>query len=307
MAEAQHLPVYEELVNNHEVEYIAGGATQNVFRVYQWMMQTETPAATFLGCVGNDKFGEELKKSAEKDGLHIEYQIDETAPTGTCAVLVVGKERSLIANLGAANNYSDAHFKSEKIQTLFKKAQFYYFSGFFLTVQPGTMAEVGKHASEENKIFSLNLSAPFVIQFFKDKLEAVLPYTDFLFGNEEEAKIFAASNGWEAVDVPEIARLASLLPKANEARKRTVVFTQGPHTVCVASEGQVHEIPVNHVEVEKIVDTNGAGDAFCGGFLAGLVQGKEVDECVRGGIYTSSTIIQHSGCTFPPKPDFKWN
>jgi adenosine kinase len=306
MAEAKQLPVYEELVNNYDVEYIAGGATQNVFRVYQWMMQTETPAATFLGCVGNDKFGQELKSSAEKDGLHIEYQIDEKAPTGTCAVLVVGKERSLIANLGAANNYSHEHFKSENIQTLFKKAQFYYFSGFFLTVQPQTMVEVGQHASQENKIFGLNLSAPFVIQFFKEKLDAVLPYTDYLFGNEEEAKIFAAAQGWETVDVPEIAAKASLLPKDNGNRKRTVVFTQGPHTVCIGYDGKVHEIPVLKIDVEKIVDTNGAGDAFCGGFLAGLVQGKEVDECVRAGIYTSSTIIQYPGCTFPSKPEFQW-
>jgi adenosine kinase len=307
MAEDKHLPIYEELVQNYKVDYIAGGATQNVFRVFQWMMQTETPAATFLGCVGNDKFGHELKKSAEKDGLHVEYQVDEKTPTGTCAVLVVGKERSLIANLGAANNYSHEHFKSEKIQSLFKKARFYYFSGFFLTVQPQTMVEVGQHACEENKIFCLNLSAPFVIQFFKDKLEAVLPYTDYLFGNEEEAKIFAASQGWESVDVPDITAKASLLPKANGNRKRTVVFTQGPHNVCVGYDGKVHEIPVKRLDPDLIVDTNGAGDAFCGGFLAGLVQGKDVDECVRAGIYTSSTIIQYSGCTFPAKPDFHWN
>jgi adenosine kinase len=307
MAEEKQLPIYDELVKNYDVNYIAGGATQNVFRVFQWLMQTEKPAATFLGCVGNDKFGEELKKSAEKDGLHIEYQIDDKAPTGTCAVLVVGKERSLIANLGAANNYSNDHFNSEKIQHYFKKARFYYFSGFFLTVQPQTMVEVGKHAAEENKVFCLNLSAPFVIQFFKDKLDAVLPYTDYLFGNEEEAKIFAAAQGWETVDVPEVARLASLMDKANSKRKRTVVFTQGPHTVCVAHDGHVHEIPVKKIDVDKIIDTNGAGDAFCGGFLAGLVQDKHVDECVRAGVYTSSTIIQYSGCTFPSKPDFTFN
>ncbi len=33
------------------------------------------------------------------------YQIDESAPTGTCGVAILGGERSLVANLGAANNY----------------------------------------------------------------------------------------------------------------------------------------------------------------------------------------------------------
>lgn len=37
--------------------------------------------------------------------------MDEAAPTGTCAVCVVGGERSLIANLSAANCYKADHLK----------------------------------------------------------------------------------------------------------------------------------------------------------------------------------------------------
>jgi adenosine kinase len=31
--------------------------------------------------------------------------VDEATPTGTCAACIVGGERSLVANLAAANNY----------------------------------------------------------------------------------------------------------------------------------------------------------------------------------------------------------
>lgn len=31
--------------------------------------------------------------------------VDPTTPTGTCAACIVGGERSLVANLAAANNY----------------------------------------------------------------------------------------------------------------------------------------------------------------------------------------------------------
>lgn len=31
--------------------------------------------------------------------------MDDSAPTGTCGVCILGGERSLVANLGAANNY----------------------------------------------------------------------------------------------------------------------------------------------------------------------------------------------------------
>lgn len=58
------------------------------------------------------------------------------------------------------------------------------------------------------------------------------------------------------------------------------------------------------MEKEEIVDTNGAGDAFVGGFIAQLVMGKSLDVCVRSGIYTARHIIQQSGCTFVGEPDF---
>ena len=37
--------------------------------------------------------------------LQAHYMVDESTPTGTCAACIVGGERSLVANLAAANNY----------------------------------------------------------------------------------------------------------------------------------------------------------------------------------------------------------
>lgn len=56
--------------------------------------------------------------------------------------------------------------------------------GFFLTVSPESIMKVATQASANNKIFSLNLSAPFISQFYKDQLMEVMPYVDILFGNE---------------------------------------------------------------------------------------------------------------------------
>ncbi len=35
----------------------------------------------------------------------VHYMVDAATPTGTCAACIVGGERSLVANLAAANNY----------------------------------------------------------------------------------------------------------------------------------------------------------------------------------------------------------
>ena len=83
-----------------------------------------------------------------------------------------------------------------------------------------------------------------------------------------------------------------------------VVFTQGADPTLVIADGAVTSYPVDRLPKELLVDTNGAGDAFVGGFLSQLAQGKPVSECVRAGHYASRVIIQRSGCSFPRECDF---
>merc|ERR1712029_775158 len=46
----------------------------------------------------------------------------------------------------------------------------FYSSGFFLTVSPDSMIKVAEHAGLTGKHFAMNLSAPFLCQFFKDPM-----------------------------------------------------------------------------------------------------------------------------------------
>jgi ribokinase len=47
-------------------------------------------------------------------------------------------------------------------------------------------------------------------------------------------------------------------------------------------------------EVE-VIDTTGAGDAFCAGVLFGLIKNKKIDECGRIGNFVASCCISHIG------------
>ena len=51
--------------------------------------------------------------------------------------------------------------------------------------------------------------------------------------------------------------------------------------------------------VKKLVDTNGAGDAFVGGFFAGYLQGAGIADSVAAGQWAARIVIQNEGCTFP--------
>ncbi len=162
---------------------------------------------------------------------------------------------------------------------------------------------IANKAVEGSKIFSMNLSAPFVCEYFGERLAACMPYCDYVFGNESEAQTYGRTKGY-GEDIKTIALKTAAQPKASGTRPRVVVFTQGCDPTIVVVGGVVHEFPVDPLAKELLVDTNGAGDAFVGGFLAQLARGKSHAECVRAGHYAARVIIQRSGCSFPKVCDY---
>ncbi|TNN56142.1 Adenosine kinase [Liparis tanakae] len=304
------LDKFEEIVKKFKVEYHAGGATQNSIKVAQWMIQEPHNVGTFFGCIGKDKFGDILKQKAEEAHIDAHYYEQDEEPTGTCAACITGDNRSLVANLAAANAYKkEKHLDLAENWKLVEKANVYYIAGFFLTVSVESILKVARHASEKNKLFCLNLSAPFICQFFKDNLMQVMPYVDVLFGNETEAAAFAKEQDFDTEDIEEIAKKAQALPKDNKKRQRIVVKKDSKYGGAIflffrVASDKFETFPVLPIDPEKIVDTNGAGDAFVGGFLSELVRDKPMDQCVKAAHYAANVIIRQAGCTFPEKPDF---
>ncbi|XP_012260996.1 adenosine kinase 2 isoform X2 [Athalia rosae] len=303
LADEKHKTLYDELIEQYRADFIAGGSTQNSMRVAQWFLE-KPKVASLMGCVGNDKYAKILEDKARADGLKVHYQYTDKEPTGTCAVLITGRERSLCANLAAANCFSTSHIHVPENKELIDAAEFIYISGFFLTVSPETILEVAAHALDKNKMFLMNLSAPFLSELFKKPMRAALPYVDVLFGNETEAETFATVNELGTKDIKEIALEIVKLEKINDKRKRIVILTQGHGPVILAKDNTITEFPVDQIPEEKVVDTNGAGDAFVGGFLSQLIQEKSLETCIKCGIWAAAQIIQRSGCTYEGKPDF---
>merc|ERR1719197_1596411 len=288
------------------VQYIAGGATQNSIRVAQWMLQ-EQGATAYMGCVGKDDFAAKMKACCEKDGVKTAYMEDPSTPTGSCAVCILGIERSLCTNLMAANNFKIDHVKEPANMELVEKAKVIYSAGFFITVSTDSMRLAAEEAAKSGVKYCLNLSAPFLMQVppFKAFILKSLPMADYLFCNETEAATFAETEGWDTTDVKFIATRLSLVPSAKGV-KRTVVITQGCDPTIVAINGHITEYPILALPKEKLVDTNGAGDSYVGGFLAALSKGLTVAECCKAGAYAASVVVQHSGCTYPAAPDYKF-
>ena len=82
--------------------------------------------ATFVGCIGRDHNADIMKEKAREVGLSTAYQVTDKASTGTCAVLITGKERSLVAHLGAANLFTSDHLDQPETWKHVEKSKVIY-------------------------------------------------------------------------------------------------------------------------------------------------------------------------------------
>lgn len=309
LVEEKHMPIYGELLERDDLVLVAGGAAQNTARGAQYILPKDS--VVYFGSVGNDVYAEKLNQANAQYGLKTQYQVQTEYATGKCAALINGANRSLATDLAAANHFTPDHLKKEENWKLVEGATHYYIGGFHLTVSPDAIELLGKHAAENNKPFLLNFSAPFIPQFFKAALDQVLPYVDIIVANESEAESYAESYGLnvDKKDVVAIAKEIAKLPKKSSA-PRTVVFTQGTEptvTVTATADGfDVKEYPVHKLDAGKVVDTNGAGDAFAAGLVAALVEGKTLEQAVDVGQWAAALSIQQVGPSFPfPKQSYK--
>ena len=153
----------------------------------------------------------------------------------------------------------------------------------------------GQGCSENNKIFCMNLSAPFLIQFC-DQMAECMPYTDYIFANESEAAEYGKAKGY-AEDLGDIALKLAAQSKVNGSRPRVVVFTQGSECTIVASQGEVTRYDVDPSQ-EMLVDTNGAG-TFVGGFLAQMYLKKPLPSA---SVPDTGLLAQLSSAAAAPSP-----
>jgi sugar/nucleoside kinase (ribokinase family) len=69
--------------------------------------------------------------------------------------------------------------------------------------------------------------------------------------------------------------------------------------VCDAESGVLMHTPAHPVQV---VDTTGAGDGYCGGFVVGLAAGRPLAECAAMGAVSASYVIEASGALETQRP-----
>lgn len=342
LATEEQVDLFTELAKLPNVKYVAGGAAMNTIRVARWMLggrYMDSLACRFIGAIGADEFGEKLRAELEQARIEPIFHVAETSmvrdgkggekraseeerspPTGTCGVLVVDKERSMVTNLGAAREVPQSFLHSEDVQKAIKASDVFYMEGFFFNIisNPETHRNIAAvTTASPNKIFAANISAPFLCYSYKSEWKDLIPSLDVLIGNEVDWLAFApVVLGWEdGLPLETVASRTAALPVNRPDNHplggRIVIITRGTSPTIVAyhdkSQLKVRVFKVPLVEPDKVVDDCGAGDSFAGGFLAGLALRKPLPACIHAGMFAAGVTVQAVGCSVPESTDFDWD
>lgn len=123
------------------------------------------------------------------------------------------------------------------------------------------------------------------------KLWSAAEARSFLLGLAEEADYFLPGLD-ELRLLYETEEFEAIAERLHRLRAVSIVKGGGDSTY-VVENGAIAEVP--YFKAERVVDTVGAGDGFCAGFIAGLLNGESNVEAVRLGNLIGSMVVQAEG------------
>lgn len=245
--------------------------------------------AGFIGKVRDDELGRIYRHDMNATGVRFEtaYADPDGPATARSFILVTPDgERTMNTYLGACQNLSPADIDEATV----RGAKITYLEGYLW--DPPAAKEAFRKAVEiahgaGNKV-ALTLSDSFCVDRYRSEfLElARTGAIDILFANVHELKAL-----YETAD--EDTAVAALREEGHPQRDFLAVITRSERGSLIVTREGTHA--VSAFPVETVVDLTGAGDLFAGGFMAGLVQGRDLVACARLGAMAAAEVISHIG------------
>ena len=247
--------------------------------------------AAFVGQVADDQLGEIFAHDMRALGVEYETQpLSGDVPTGRCLILVTPDgQRTMNTFAGASHRLTNAALDPKQI----RDAAILYLEGY-LAVPEGPAAAMRDAigiAREAGRNVAFSPSDIACIARRRDSFMALIDggLIDMLFANEQELRALAAE-----------ADLDSSI-RALQEKVPLLVVTCGEKGAAAVHRGD--RIAIAAQQVEKVVDTTGAGDLFAAGFLVGQARGRSIEDSLRIGAAAAAEVISHYGAR--PESDLK--
>ena len=266
---------FENLLKNLKIEKtVSGGSVANSIVGISQLGDK----AGFIGKVSDDEFGSKYEEGLKKENVDYFYsKKKEELPTGTCLILVTpDSERTMCTFLGTAGKINENDINSDVI----KKSKIVFLEGY-LWDEGEPKKAFDKAINNANKV-AMSLSDQFCVDRHKPHfLELVKNKLDITFANEQEIKSLI-----DAKDFNEVIEFSKQLDKL-------IVVTRGEKGAVAIHSDKIIETGIH--QNLNIIDLTGAGDLFAAGYLHGIINEMNIEQCLQKGTELSSKIIQKIG------------
>lgn len=253
----------------------AGGSGANQAA---WMAQCR-PDVHLIARVGNDPFAAFHRTELERAGVITHLTADPEQTTGLIVVLLDRPgERTMLTDPGANIGIPFSDLPTE----LFSPGSHFHHTGYcYMYREPTALAAV-RLARDRRMTVSLDpSSASFLEEMGPKRFLEMTRGADLCFPNLDEGRVLTGESDPEAV------------ARALGRDYGEVALKLGAAGAIWASGDQ--ELVALAAEPAEAVDTTGAGDAFCAGFLSARLSGADPEESLRSGLRLAARAVSKVG------------
>ena len=244
-------------------------------------------STAYIGRVKADQLGEIFNHDMRSLGVDIRLSPSaDGAPTARSHVLMTADgQRTMCTYLGACTELSVADISAETVG----KPKAMLLEGYVwdLPEGPDLTRRAIDIASANGTAVVLSLSDSFCVQRHRESFDnALRSGVNIVVADEDEINELVQSDSFATT--LEAIRDYDCLFAITRSEKGSVIVRGDEKVVQAATP------------VKKLVDTTGAGDAYCAGFLYGWAMDQPLQECARLGTACATTVIQQIGARIEP-------
>ncbi|MCK4849271.1 MAG: carbohydrate kinase family protein [Candidatus Heimdallarchaeota archaeon] len=273
-------------ISSTNLSILGGGVAANVA---YWLGSLGT-RVSMIGVISDDPSGLLLRNDLEKAGVNCILKISEKNPSASILIIVEENgERSFIINGKCLDELTIEDVPIKEIQ----EKNLLYTSAYNIENPPisNTVMEVLKLSKIDTSSFEVifNLAAYTTVERFRNRIkEHILPYTDILLGNLEEYQTLVEKLDSEPLEL--------LMALQNDYREiKIFLLTDGENGCYYLSQtDRGHVLPA---EI-SVVDSTGAGDGFCAGFINGHTNNLPLKQAIKSGIDLGTHICKGFGARY---------